>query len=138
MPLPSWRRIMNAASNQTREAVERLREICLPLPGVIETTTFGHPTSQAGKKRTFAVLDDHEQEEMLCLVVKVDPQEQERLVDGKRFFQSKFGAKHGWTAMKIDSRTAWGVAKRLVIDSYRRVALKKMIAALDAAGGAVS
>jgi predicted DNA-binding protein (MmcQ/YjbR family) len=124
---------MNSTSNQAREAVERLREVCLSLPGAIETTTFGHPTFQAGKKQTFAVLDDHEQEGMLCLVFKVDPHKQARLVDGKRFFRSKFGAKHGWTAMKIDARTAWSVAKRLVMDSYRRVALKKMIAALDAA-----
>ena len=44
------------------EVLERLRAICRRLPEVIETTTFGHPTFQAGKKKTFVVLDDHERE----------------------------------------------------------------------------
>ena len=92
--------------------------------------TFGHPTLQAGKKRTFVVLDDHEQPGMLCLVFKADRAEQTRLVDGERFFPCKFGAKHGWTSMRVDARTDWRQAKRLVVASYRRVALKRMVAAL--------
>ena len=43
-----------------------LRPICLALPEARETTTFGHPTFQAGKK-TFAVLDHYQGVE--CLVV---------------------------------------------------------------------
>src|SRR5579884_1620137 len=35
----------------------KLREICLALPGASETVTFGHPTFQAGKMKTFAVLE---------------------------------------------------------------------------------
>lgn len=112
-------------------ALNRLRKICGGLPEVIETTTFGHPTFQAGKKRTFAVLDDHEQKGMLCLAFKADAGEQDLLVDGRRFFRSKFGAQHGWTAMKVDGRTNWTLAARLVVDSYRAVALKRMLAALD-------
>jgi NAD(P)-dependent dehydrogenase (short-subunit alcohol dehydrogenase family) len=121
-----------------------LRNLPVPLdwgvqvapPSVIETTTFGHPTFQAGKKRTFVVLDDHEQPEMLCLVFKADRAEQAALVDGVRFFASKFGAKHGWTAMRVDARTDWRRAKALVVASYRRVALKRMVVALDGHGRA--
>jgi hypothetical protein len=36
--------------------LSRLREICLALPEVRETTKWGHPTFQAAKKM-FAVLD---------------------------------------------------------------------------------
>ena len=110
-----------------RDALDRLRAVCTALPECNETKTFGHPTFQAGPKRTFAVLDDHEQPGMLCLVFKADPAEQAALVDGERFFLSKFGAKHGWTAMRVDTKTNWGQVADLVMASYRRVALKRAI-----------
>lgn len=114
-----------------RDALGRLRAVCTALPECIETKTFGHPTFQAGAKRTFAVLDDAEQPGMLCLVFKADVAEQAALVDGDRFFLSKFGAKHGWTAMRVDAKTDWGQVADLVLSSYRRVALKRAIQALD-------
>jgi hypothetical protein len=55
-----------------RKGLEKLRAICSVLPESVETKTFGHPTFQGGKKRTFVVLDDHEQPGMLCLVFKAD------------------------------------------------------------------
>ena len=119
---------MNAVTEA--DALNPLREICRELPQVIETRTYGHPTFQAGKKKTFVVLDDHEQKGMLCLVFKLDPAQQAKLVDHEQFFPSKFGARHGWTAMKVDRTCDWGHVRELVLDSYRRVATKKMISAL--------
>jgi len=124
----------NGRSREEGRALAALRTICSVLPESIETTTFGHPTFQAGKKRTFVVLDDHERPRMLCLVFKADRAEQARLVDGEMFFPCKFGAKHGWTSMRVDARTDWRRAKELVVASYRRVALKRMVAALDEEG----
>lgn len=125
-------------SSEEHKARRQLQTICSGLPECIETTTFGHPTFQAGKKRTFVVLDDHEQPAMLCLVFKVGRTEQAELVDGVQFFASQFGAKHGWTAMRVDARTDWRRAKELVIASYRRIALKRTIAVLDGQGRATS
>ncbi len=115
-----------------RRALAQLRRACRPLPESLETLTFGHPTFQAGKGRTFAVLDDHEQPGQLCLVVKLWAATQARLVDHRRFFPSKFGSKHGWTAMRVDGRADWQLARQLLLESYRLVALKRMLAALDA------
>ncbi len=122
-----------ALSAQVRLALSKLRPLCAGLPEALERETFGHPTFQAGPRRTFVVLDDHEQPHRLCLVYKLGLAEQRRLLDGKRFFPSKFGAKHGWTAMRVDARTDWQQVRTLVRASYRRVALKRMVAALDAA-----
>ena len=109
----------------------RLRRACRALPESFETRTFGHPTFQAGQGRTFAVLDDHERPGLLCLVVKLGAERQARLVDHQRFFPSKFGSQHGWTAMRVDARADWRLARQLVVESYRRVALRRMLAALD-------
>ena len=118
-------------STEVRLALARLRRACRLLPEAIETTTFGHPTFQAGKRRTFAVLYDHEQPDMLCLVFKAAPADQEHLVNNEDFFPSKFGAKHGWTAMRVNRLTDWPRARELVVASYRLVALKRMVTALD-------
>src|SRR5262245_64399281 len=112
-------------------ALDRLRKMCRVLPEVVETSTYGHPTFQAGPKRTFVVLDDHERKDMLCIVFKTDLEHQAKLVDGQRFFPSKFGAKHGWTAVRVDARTDWSLIEELVLASYRHVALSRMIRALD-------
>lgn len=123
-----------ASPSAVSRALAQLRRACRGLPEAMETLTFGHPTFQAGKGRTFAVLDDHEQPGFLCLVVKLAPQAQQKLVDERRFFPSKFGSKHGWTAMRVEAGDDWTLAGQLVRDSYRRVALKRMVAALDAVG----
>jgi predicted DNA-binding protein (MmcQ/YjbR family) len=110
----------------------RLRRICRSLPEVVETTTFGHPTFQAGKKKTFVVLDDHECKDALCIVFKAPAREQARLLEDPRFIPSKFGAKHGWTALKVDAAPDWQRIGELVSASYRLLASKRMLAKLDA------
>jgi predicted DNA-binding protein (MmcQ/YjbR family) len=109
------------------KALAAVRKICAALPGAVETTTFGHPAFQAGPKRTFAVLDDHEQPGLLCLVLKLEVEQQAALVDAERFFASKFGARHGWTSLRIDAGTDWAQARGLILDSYRRVAPKRWL-----------
>jgi predicted DNA-binding protein (MmcQ/YjbR family) len=113
------------------EVLERLRAICRRLPEVIETTTFGHPTFQAGKKKTFVVLDDHERKGALCIVFKAPLDEQKKLTRNPRFFPSKFGAKHGWTSLEVDASLDWNQVEALVLGSYRLLANRRMLAALD-------
>ena len=110
----------------------RFRSLCRGLPGSVETLTFGHPTFQAGPRHTFAVLDDHERPGLLCLVVKLDPALQAAVVDGDTCFPSKFGARHGWTAVRIDAATDWRRAGELVVMSFRRVAPARLVARIDA------
>jgi predicted DNA-binding protein (MmcQ/YjbR family) len=114
-----------------KAVLERLRRICLALPEAVETTTFGHPTFQAGAKRTFAVLDDHECDGYLCIVFKASLAQQQELLEDTRFLPSKFGARKGWTAMKVEPGLDWQLVDRLVTASYRLVAVKRMLLALD-------
>jgi predicted DNA-binding protein (MmcQ/YjbR family) len=116
-----------------RRPLTMLRKLLARWPGVIETKTFGHPTFQAGAKKTFAVLDDHERPGLLCLVVKLPRPEQARLLREERFTPCKFGAKHGWTSMIVDGDTDWAQAGALLLASYRLVAGRRLIAELEAA-----
>ena len=69
--------------------------------------------------------------DMLCLVVKVPVALQASLVDDSRIFLCKYGARHGWTSIKVDGKTNWKQAEALVVGSYRLMALKGMVAELD-------
>src|SRR5260370_35159659 len=96
-------------------ALETMRAICSVLPESIETMTFGHPTFQAGKKRTFVVLDDHEQRGMLGLGFKANRAEQIRPVDGARVFPFKFDGKTGGGLTRVDGRVSFGQEQERVV-----------------------
>lgn len=127
---------MNARSSAVvspAKLLAHLRRVCLALSEARETTTFGHPTFQAGKK-TFAVLDHYAGEP--CLVVKLPlPLQQERLAS-PRYFPSPYGAKHGWICLKTAGALALDEVSELCVASYREVALKRMLTALDGGDGA--
>ncbi len=110
--------------------LERLRPLCLAFPEARETTTFGNPTFQAGTK-TFAVLDTYQGTR--CLAFKVTPEEQDMLRQQERFFVAPYTGKNGWTCLRLDGKVDWKEVRQLLKRSYRLVALKRMLAALDGA-----
>lgn len=111
-----------------KQILKRLRKICLALPEARETKTFGHPTFQAGKK-TFAVLEEYGGDLTICF--KATRAEQRRLCRHSRFFVAPYTGKHGWTSLKMGGKIGWAEVERMVVGSYRLVALKRMLAALD-------
>ncbi len=114
----------------TDRHLERLRDLCLTFPEARETTTFGNPTFQAGTK-TFAVLDSYKGTR--CLAFKVTPDEQDLLCQQARFFVAPYTGKNGWTCLRLEGTVDWAEVRRLIERSYRLVAPKRMLAALDGA-----
>jgi predicted DNA-binding protein (MmcQ/YjbR family) len=111
----------------------RLREICLNLPEVRETVKWGHPTFEAGKKM-FAVLDRYQGR--TCIAFRAPPERLPMVLADERFYEAPYGARHGWVCMHADGRIDWREVEGLLRDSYRQVALKRMLNALEAPGGA--
>lgn len=111
--------------------LDRLRRLCKALPEVRETRTFGNRTFQAGKK-TFAVLDEYEGRR--CIVFKARGAVQRALCKTGAYFPSPFGAQHGWTGVFVRDDMDWDELERHLVQSYRLVALKRMLAKLDAGG----
>jgi predicted DNA-binding protein (MmcQ/YjbR family) len=110
------------------EVLSRLREICLSLPEVRETTKWGHPTFEAGKKM-FAVLDCYEGRP--CIAFRASSERRPALLAKERFFEAPYAARQGWICLHTDSRLNWHEVETLLRESYRLVALKRMVAALD-------
>ncbi len=108
-----------------------LRQECLNLPEVRETVKWGHPTFEAGKKM-FAVLDHYEGES--CVAFRAMPAEREALLADARFFEAPYAGRHGWICLRADSQIDRSEFVNLLRKSYRLVALKRMLSALDGPG----
>lgn len=108
--------------------LSRLRKICLALPEVRETVKWGHPTFEAGKKM-FAVLDQYDGHP--CLAFRAAPERQDEYLADERFFAAPYAARFGWVCLRADTSLDWREVAELVRGSYRQVALKRMLTALD-------
>lgn len=107
-----------------RTPVERLRAICLALPGATEKLAWGEPTWRV-KDRLFAQLDDHHHgADHLAVWLPAPLGEQEAMIftDPARFFRPPYVGHKGWVGVRIDGRPNWTAVASLVEQAYRLVA----------------
>lgn len=100
-------------------AVERLRRVCLALPGVTEKIAWGELTWRA--KKMFAQMDTHHHgAPHLAVWLAVPPGLQEALVDEDpvRFFRPPYVGHKGWVGVRVDGRPDWKVVAGVVRDAY--------------------
>jgi predicted DNA-binding protein (MmcQ/YjbR family) len=106
-----------------------LRAVCLAFPEAAEVEAWGRPTFRAGKKM-FAVFAGSE--EPLSVIFKPDPEEATALAQDARIFTPRYFGPSGWLALDFTAAPVdWGEVAELMEDSYRQVALKRMLRALD-------
>jgi len=111
--------------------VERVRALCMPYPESAEVEAWGRPTFRAGKK-IFVTLGSS-MERPHSIVFKPEPEERLAQLEDPRFFVPPYFGPAGWMATDIGSPNAdWTLIAELIDTSYRQVALKRMLAALDA------
>jgi predicted DNA-binding protein (MmcQ/YjbR family) len=108
--------------------IDRLRELCLAYPETSETTSWGHPNFKAGKK-TFVAFEQVKGRPSIAF--RLEPQDVERLLTRRQFFVTPYG-RGQWVSLWAEGRIVWKAVADLVDRSYRVVAQKRMIAALDA------
>jgi predicted DNA-binding protein (MmcQ/YjbR family) len=111
----------------THGILPRVRALCLSLPETSERSSWGHPNFRAGKK-TFATLERVQGRPSIAF--RLDRDEVTRLTGRKNFFVTPYG-RGLWISLWADKPTDWRVIEGLVRRSYRGVALKRMLAALD-------
>lgn len=107
--------------------LERLRSLCLSLPETTERSSWGHPNFAAGQ-RMFAVFERVKGRPSMAF--RLDPADVKRLLKRKGFFVTPYG-RGLWVSMWTDGPVDWRLVRGLVFRSYRLVALKRMLAALE-------
>ncbi len=111
--------------------LDRLRAICLQFPEATEVLAWGRPTFRAGK-RIFAVAGSS-MDRPHSVVFKPDLEERLALIEDPRFFIPPYFGPGGWLALDFDTDdTDWVELAELMQTSYRQIALKRQLAALDA------
>jgi hypothetical protein len=108
--------------------LNELRGVCLQLPESAEMEAWGRPTFRAGK-RIFAVCYASA-EEAHAVIFKPDPAEETSLRADERFFIPPYWPK--WLALDLSGQNVdFDEVAELVESSYRQVALKRMLTALE-------
>jgi predicted DNA-binding protein (MmcQ/YjbR family) len=110
-------------------ALRRVRVFCLALPEASEAGSWGHPNFRAGKK-TFAAFEWITGRPSVAF--RLNGVDVDLLLHRRNFFETPYGRRQ-WVSVWADRRVSWRLVERLLLRSYRRVALKRMIASLDTA-----
>ena len=108
-------------------ALRRVRAVCLALPETSEAGSWGHPNFRAGKK-TFAAFEWITGRPSVAF--RLNGVDVDLLLDRRNFFETPYGRRQ-WVSVWTDQRVNWRLVERLLLRSYRLVALKRMIASLE-------
>ena len=103
--------------------IERLRKICLALPGASETTNFGHPFFRF-KKKPFCVF--HGKEDEPAIAFKVLKSVAGIFLEDPRFFKTPYMHHNGWISVHAQGRLDWKEITELVKASYELTARKSV------------
>lgn len=107
------------------DAVGRIREICLELPGTSEKVSHGHPTFVAGKK-SFAIYGIYSP----SVAFKAEVSTLALAEEDDRFFPTPYMAHKGWLSLRVDEATDWEEVRQLIKASFMQVASKRLQAQL--------
>ena len=112
----------------------QLRDVCLAFPESCEVEAWGRPTFRAGKK-LFAVFSGTD-DRPWGVVFKPEPDERPALLQDRRFYVPAYFGPSGWLALDFGARKRvdWSEVAELMESSYRQVALKRMLKALEERG----
>jgi predicted DNA-binding protein (MmcQ/YjbR family) len=109
--------------------LDKLRALCLAYPEASETAAWGHPNFKAGKK-TFVAFEQVKGRPSIAF--RLELHDVDRLLTRRGFFVTPYG-RGQWVSLWAEGKIDWKAVTDLVDRSYRVVAQKRMIAALDAA-----
>lgn len=103
--------------------LEKLRDLCLSLPGVSEVEAWGHPNFRVAKK-TFAVFEFYRGRPSIA--VKAADGLQQLMIDDVRFFRTPYIGNRGWVSAWVDREVDWRMLQDLVKRSYRLISSKSL------------
>jgi hypothetical protein len=113
-----------------REALERVKKMCLVLPEAECEIESKHATFRVRKKVFAYFLDNHHGDGVIAVCVRSDKRENAQTIaaDPKRFYLPQYIGPRGYMGIRLDTRRVdWkGVAER-VNASYRSVAPKRLL-----------
>lgn len=120
---------------RARDPIEKLREICLALPEVVEVEAWGEPTFRV-KNKIFAMHasagSHHGAGRTAVWILSVNI-EQDLVLRSRpdKYFKPPYVGPSGWIGAWLDRNPPWLEIAELLKDGYRRRAPKKLAALID-------
>jgi hypothetical protein len=118
-----------------KSPLPRLRKLCLSLPEAHEVEAWGHPTFRVRNKifATYGDASDSHNKGRPARCIKAAPGEQSVLVSNApdRYFVPPYVGTKGWVAAWLDDPVNWDELGGLLLQSYRLIAPKRLLALLD-------
>jgi len=110
-----------------RPVFARARRLCLAFPATTETSSWSHPNFRAGRKTfcTFEILNGRP-----AIAFRLAPVDVAAALRRKDFFATPYG-RGLWASAWVDGGVDWKLIKSLLERSYRLVASKRLLTALD-------
>ena len=105
-----------------------MHEHCLHLPETVMEEIGNRPTWKGGKKAYAGVAQD---EGRLKLRFKIGVEQQGFLVADPRHTIPLYYGVNGWINLDVQNGVNWEEVDSLLESSYRQIALKRMLKALD-------
>ncbi len=108
-------------------AIERVRAICLALPGTTEKLSHGAPAFFVPSGQYLAFVDNHHGDGRLAVWVAAPPGAQESLVaaEPKHFFRPPYVGPKGWVGINLDTGLEWGAVAALIGEGHAFIAAKR-------------
>ncbi len=112
---------------------ERVRRICLALPGTSERVSHGAPAFFAGRQFVALWPGGHHDDAFPHLWCAAPPGAQEGLVasDPATFFRPPYVGGRGWLGVRLDGTVDWVVVEVLCEEAFRTVASARLRSELD-------
>lgn len=116
------------------DLVGRVRAICLALPEVTERVSHGEPAWFIGNKKTFVSYADHHHDDRVGFWAAAPLGEQEALItaDPGHFYRPPYVGHRGWIGVYLDVEVDWDQVQEVIIEAYRQIAPRTLVARLDA------
>lgn len=109
---------------------ERTAALVSDLPEVAIERNGRHATFLVAGKKLAWFLDDHHGDGMVCVCVKLDPDEKETLIelDPKKYLRPAYVGRFGWMSIRIDAgRVDWKEIGERLRESYCIAAPKRLV-----------
>jgi hypothetical protein len=107
------------------EKVERLRRLCMALPGVTEKDSHGEAAWFVRGKQ-FATTADHHHDDRLAVWLAAPDGAQQVLLSSnpQRFFRPPYVGHRGWLGIYLDVEVDWVEVGIMVERAYRQIAAR--------------
>ena len=115
---------MSASAAHPASVEERVRAICLALPGCEERASHGSPAFFAGRQFVMLWPHGHHDDTFPHLWCAAPPGAQEELTrtEPDRFFRPPYVGHRGWIGVRLDSDVDWAEVATICREAHRVVA----------------